>query len=103
MKRRVISITMLAISAMMICSISSYAGNEQRAGQAGASELLINPWARSSGWGGANTASCKGLESLNLNIAGTAFTKSTELIFAHTNWLVGTDIRIYSGGLSQKV
>ena len=28
----------------------SFAGNPQRAGQAGASELLINPWARTSGW-----------------------------------------------------
>jgi len=26
------------------------AGNKDRSGQAGASELLINPWARSSGW-----------------------------------------------------
>jgi hypothetical protein len=34
-----------------------WAGNKDRAGEAGASELLINPWARSSGWGGANTAS----------------------------------------------
>jgi hypothetical protein len=103
MKKRVISITMLAISAMMVFSISGFAGNEQRAGQAGAGELLINPWARSSGWGNANTASCKGLESLNLNIAGTAFTKKTELIFTHTNWLVGSNINIYAGGLSQKV
>ncbi|MBK5284896.1 MAG: DUF3308 domain-containing protein, partial [Bacteroidia bacterium] len=30
------------------------AGNNDRAGQAGATELLINPWARSSGFGGAN-------------------------------------------------
>ena len=28
------------------------AGNKDRVGQAGADELLINPWARSSGWGG---------------------------------------------------
>ena len=103
MKKRVISITMLAMSALMIFSVSSFAGNEQRAGQAGASELLINPWARSSGWGGANTASVRGLESLNLNIAGTAFTKKTELIFSHTKWLVGTDININTFGLSQKV
>jgi hypothetical protein len=57
------------------------AGNEQRAGQAGASELLINPWARSSGWGGANTAGIKGLEALNLNVAGTAFTKKNRINF----------------------
>ncbi len=80
-----------------------YAGNEQRAGSAGASELLINPWARSSGWGGANTAGVKGLEGAYLNIAGTAFVKSTELIFCNTQWAVGTGININSFGLSQKL
>ncbi len=37
------------------------AGNKDRTGQAGAGELLINPWARSSGWGGVNTANSRGL------------------------------------------
>lgn len=79
------------------------AGNEDRAGQAGATELLINPWARSSGWAGANTASARGLEAMFLNVAGTAFTKKTELLFARTNWLVGTDIHINSFGFTQHV
>jgi hypothetical protein len=80
-----------------------YAGNEQRVGQAGASELLINPWARSSGFAGANMASARGLEAMYLNIAGTAFTKKTELLFSHSIWLSGTDISINSFGLSQRV
>lgn len=84
-------------------SVSVNAGNEQRAGQAGAGELLINPWARSAGWGGANCAGIKGLESIFWNVAGTAFTPKTELIFSHTSWLVGTDININSFGFSQKV
>ena len=84
-------------------SVCSFAGNGDRAGQAGATELLINPWARSSGWGGANTATCRGLEAQFLNVAGTAFTKKTELLFARTNWLVGTDIHINSFGFTQKV
>jgi hypothetical protein len=79
------------------------AGNKDRAGQAGATELLINPWARSSGWAGANSASIRGLEASFLNIAGTAFTKKTEMMFARTNWLVGSDIWINSFGFSQKV
>ena len=45
-----------------------FAGNEQRAGQAGASELLINPWARASGWGGANIAGVRGLEGIYSNV-----------------------------------
>lgn len=92
-----------AILIAIISSLYTKAGNEQRAGQAGASELLINPWARSSGWGGANTGGVKGLEAISLNVAGTAFTKKTELIFSHTNWLVGSDININAFGFSQKV
>lgn len=99
MNKRFIAILL----AFFLLSSSIYAGNEQRAGQAGASELLINPWARSSGFGGANMASIHGLEAIYLNVAGTAFTNSTELLFSHTNWLVGTDIAINSFGFSQKV
>jgi hypothetical protein len=63
------------------------AGNPQRAGQAGASELLINPWGRTSGWAGANIAGVRGLEGIYSNVAGLAFTQKTELIFAQTSWL----------------
>lgn len=101
MKKQII-IGIIVLTGMFVSNISN-AGNKQRAGQAGASELLINPWARSSGWGAANTGGVKGVEALNLNVAGTAFIKRTELIFSHTNWLVGTDIHINSFGLSQKV
>ncbi|PKP23022.1 MAG: hypothetical protein CVU05_01205 [Bacteroidetes bacterium HGW-Bacteroidetes-21] len=93
----------LSLAAILLITANGFAGNEQRAGAAGASELLINPWARSSGWGGANTAGSKGLESAYLNIAGTAFTKSTELLFCNTQWAVGTGININAFGLSQKL
>ena len=49
-------------------SFNVIAGNEDRAGEAGASQLLINPWTKSVGWGGANTASVTGLEAMSLNI-----------------------------------
>lgn len=101
MKKR--SIKILAVAALVSATTFCFAGNEQRAGQAGASELLINPWARSTGWGGANSAGIRGLEALHVNVAGTAFTKKTELIFTRTNWLAGTGININSFGLSQKV
>ena len=79
------------------------AGNKDRSGQSGAMELLINPWARSSGWGGANVACTRGLESVFTNIAGTAFTGGTEIIFANTNYLKGADINIMTFGISQRV
>ncbi len=79
------------------------AGNKDRSGQAGASELLINPWARSSGWGGVNIASVKGLEGMFVNVAGTAFTEGTQVIFSNTNWLKGSDVNIMAFGFSQRV
>ncbi len=91
---------------------NGFAGNEQRAGQAGASELLINPWARTSGWAGANVAGVRGLEGIYSNVAGLAFTQKTELIFTQTSWLqYGSKMfsandavsSISSFGFSQKV
>jgi hypothetical protein len=96
-----------AVVAILAISLNqSFAGNPQRAGSAGASELLINPWARSSGWGGANIAGVRGLEGIYSNVAGLAFTNSTELVFSNTKWLkIGDESvsNINSFGFSQKV
>ena len=78
-------------------------GNSDRAGQAGATELLINPWARSSGMGSAGTASARGLEAQWLNVAGMAYTQKTEVLFSNTQWLVGSGVMINSFGVSQKI
>jgi len=80
-----------------------FAGNEDRAGQAGATELLINPWTRSSGWGGINIANVRGIESQYNNVAGLAFTKKTDVSYSFTEWLKGADVKINSVGLAQKV
>ena len=77
----------IAIVITVFTFFSSFAGNPQRAGQAGASELLINPWARTSGWAGSNVAGVRGLEGIYSNVAGLAFTEKTELIFSQTSWL----------------
>jgi hypothetical protein len=95
------SITLLGLFISPISSV--IAGNPDRAGQAGASELLINPWARSSGWAGSNVAGTQGLESMFTNVAGTAFTQKTELMFVRTQWLKGTNININAFGLTQHV
>jgi hypothetical protein len=91
------------IVALVALSTSSFAGNKDRAGQAGANQLLINPWARSSGWAGANSASVTGLEATYTNIAGLAFTPKTEIMFANTSWFAGSGINVQSFGLSQRV
>jgi hypothetical protein len=79
------------------------AGNPERVGQAGAGQLLINPYARNAGMVGSNSARVRGLEAQFLNVAGTAYTRKTELIFNRSNWLAGTDIFINSFGLTQGV
>ena len=86
---------------LTLYSTSVTAGNEQRSGQAGATELLINPWARSSGWGGINTASVSGLEATFMNVAGMAHTENTELIFSSTSWF--SDIKINAFGFSKSL
>ncbi|MBL4668812.1 MAG: PorV/PorQ family protein [Flavobacteriales bacterium] len=93
----------LIIVLFSLYSISVNAGNEDRAGEAGASQLLINPWTKSVGWGGANSASVTGLEAMSLNIAGLAFTRKTELLVNHKRYFVGSDIGINSFGISQKI
>ena len=104
---RFLKLSFIMFSTAISCATVT-AGNKDRSGQAGGAALLINPWARSTGWGGANTANATGLEALSLNVAGTAFTKKTEVIFAHTNWLnvsgsIDSDITINSFGLTQRV
>lgn len=96
-------VAVLLLSILLIPFQHTQAGNKDRSGEAGASELLINPWARSTGWGGVNTAGVRGVESMFVNIAGTAFTQRTELVFSTAQWLKGSDINIFSFGLTQKV
>jgi hypothetical protein len=93
----------ISLSAVMVISIVGKSGNPERRGQAGASQLLINPYARNSGMVGSNSAKVRGLEAQFLNIAGTAFTRKTEVIFNRSNWLQGTDIYINSFGLTQGI
>lgn len=102
MKYIVTKATIVFLAAVLI-PVFTFAGNEQRAGQAGAYELLLNPWARSSGLADANSASVRGLEAVYSNIAGTVFTKKTELIFSRSSWFTGADININAFGLTQRV
>ena len=89
----------------ILFSISSFvfAGNEDRAGSAGASQLLVNPWCRSSALGDANVASSMGLEATFTNIAGLAQTDKTQLKFNFTNWLGSAGIPFSSAGIAQRI
>jgi hypothetical protein len=96
-------ITRLTLALATLASLPALGGNPERVGSAGAAELLINPWARSAGYGYANFASVSGVEATFLNIAGLASIERTEVVFANTQWLVGSGIQVNAAGLAQKV
>lgn len=104
MKKTFRNIAILSLIVLLgLSSGSVYAGNKDRSGQAGASELLINPWAYSSGWGNAGMACVKGTDAFFGNIAGIAFTQTMDINFSYTNWLKGSDVNIVNFGLLARV
>ena len=99
--KRYLNICFLLLTSLTV--FNAYAGNPDRVGQSGASELTINPWARSSGWVGCNTAGISGVEAMMFNPAGIIGVPNSEFLFSRVTWLSGTDIFINSFGFSQKV
>ncbi len=76
-----------------LCTVmTSYAGNPDRQGEAGANELLINPWARSAGLHTMNTSSIMGVEAMRLNIAGLSRMTKGEFGVTNTRLYEGTGL-----------
>lgn len=92
-----------AVAGAVISCSSALAGNEDRVGSAGATELLINPWATSTASGGTGIAYQTGLEASFTNIAGIAFTEKTQIKFDHSNWLGNAGIGLNTAGFAQRV
>ncbi len=103
MKRiyKIISLGMLLT--LLSTNITLMAGNDDRRGTAGAGELLINPWARSAGWGSVNTANGSGLDALFTNAAGLGRSIGTEFYFNYSHYLNNSDIGIIAVGLAQSL
>ncbi|NND35249.1 MAG: PorV/PorQ family protein [Saprospiraceae bacterium] len=80
-----------------------WAGNPDRQGEAGAYELLLNPWARSAGLHTITTSMIKGVESMRLNVAGLVHITKTEVLIGHTRYLVGTGVNLNAVGVGQRV
>jgi hypothetical protein len=93
----------VVVGLAVMTGFTSIAGNEDRVGSAGASHMLVNPWARSTGAANAGIASVNGLEASFTNIAGLAFTDKTQIKFNYTNWMGSADIALYSAGIAQKI
>ncbi|MCR9172956.1 MAG: PorV/PorQ family protein [bacterium] len=91
------------VGAAIFSSFAATAGNEDRVGSAGASHMLVNPWARSSALGDVGIANTNGLEGTFTNIAGLAFTKKTQIKFNYSNWLGNAGIAFNSAGIAQRI
>ncbi len=81
---RVLKIFAVVVILTAISAQSAQAGNDERRGTAGASELLINPWARSTGWGGVNISNVRGIDAMFNNAAGLAFVNNIEVAYTNT-------------------
>lgn len=94
-------------AALLACafglSTQVFAGNKDRTGQAGAMELLINPWGQGTGVFGMNGSYVKGLEAMKVNMAGLAYVKNFEVGLAYTAYLRGSKVTVSNLGLAQKV
>jgi hypothetical protein len=93
----------MAVACSALIAGVAMAGNPDRAGSAGATQLLVNPWARSNGWSLANTSTLEGAEGMFGNVAGLAHIHKTELLFTSTDWLDGSGVKVNSVGFGQKL
>lgn len=82
--KKILRIFAVVVILTTLSAPSAQAGNDERRGTAGASELLVNPWTRSTGWGGVNIANVRGLDAMFNNVAGLAFVNNVEISYANT-------------------
>lgn len=92
----------LAAAAIAISGVAQ-AGNRDRSGQAGANELMVNPWARTNGLMGMNTAFIQGVEAMKSNIGGLAFVEGTEVGVSYSLFLRGSNVSVSNLSLAQKL
>jgi hypothetical protein len=81
----------------------SYAGNPDRQGEAGANELLLNPWARSAGLHSLTTSFVSGVEAMRFNAAGIGRIQGTEFLLGSTRLYEGTGITLNALGFATQV
>lgn len=93
---------LLSLVLAVLATASLQAGNPDRQGEAGAYELLLNPWARSAGLHTMNTSMVRGVEAMRLNIAGLVRVNKLEVQVGTANYLQGTGIRMNALGLAKR-
>ncbi len=79
---------------------TTFAGNPDRAGGAGATQLLINPFGRSAGTLGSSTAYLRGAEAMHFNVGGLGFVPTYELTASSVTYLQGTGIHLSNASMA---
>lgn len=100
MKNKYIS---LLLGCLFLMSGTAFSGNPDRQGEAGAAQLLINPWARSAGLHSMNTSLVSGTDAMYLNVAGLSRINKMQVQIGHTRYLDGADININALGFAQRI
>lgn len=93
----------ILLSIFALSTLNIFAGNADRIGEGGAPELIMNGWARSTGWGDLNTSRVMGIEAMRLNPAGLSFVKKMQVSLAQTFWFAGSGVSITQGGFASKL
>lgn len=87
----------------VVLTLQTFGGNPDRIGESGASQLLINGWARSTGLWDTYTSRVMGIEAMGLNVAGLAHVKKMEAAFSHTLWFQGSETSVSQAGFATKL
>lgn len=88
---------------LVLLSFNIYAGNSDRLGEAGAPELIMNGWARSTGVWDLNTSRVMGIGAMKLNPAGLSFVKKMDVALSYTQWWAGSEVALYQLGFASKL
>jgi len=92
-------IKLLLLLFAMVGVSTTYAGNPDRQGEAGANELLFNPWASSAGLHSMNTSSIFGVDAMRLNVAGISRGYNKAMIsVSNTRLYEGSDLQFNALG-----
>ncbi len=90
----------LAAALLTAAAPAAQAGNRDRNGQSGATELLVNPGGRSTGVFGADVANTVGTEAMRVNIAGLAKTEKLEIGIAYQRYISGSGVSVNNGAFA---
>jgi len=87
-------------AATLLLAHNMFAGNPDRSGGAGATQLLINPYAKSAGMLGANAATLIGADAMHFNVGGLGFVKGYEFMASSVTYLQGTGVYLNNATLA---